>query len=315
MHMLLKLTAAALASTVIVSGAAAQEAASCSTVKLSDVGWTDITSTTAVASLILKGLGYTPDVKILSVPVTFASLKNNDIDAFLGNWMPGQSTQVKKYIDDGSIERLNTNLDGAKYTLAVPKYLYDEGLKNWSDIAKFHDQLNGKIYGIEPGNDGNGHVIEAIKTDDFGLKDFELVASSEQGMLSQVARATKAKKPVVFLGWAPHPMNSNFEIEYLAGGDKYFGPNLGGATVHTLTRKGYSSECPNVAALLKDMTFDLDMENTIMGSILDKKEKPEEAATEWLKAHPERIDAWLKGVKTTDGKDGAAAVKTSLGIS
>lgn len=308
------ITAAALVA-ALTSNAVAQDAESCATVRLSDVGWTDITATTAVAGEILQGLGYKPDVKILSVPVTFASLKNNDIDVFLGNWMPAQTGDVSKYIDEGSIERITTNLEGAKYTLAVPKYLYDAGLKNFADLPKFGDQLDHKIYGIEPGNDGNGLVTKMIETNDFGTKDFELVASSEQGMLSQVARATKAEKPIVFLGWAPHPMNNNFKIEYLAGGDAYFGPNFGGATVHTVTRKGYTSECPNIATLFKNMTFQLDAENAIMSEISDQGEEPAEAAKEWLKANPGALESWLAGVKTLDGKDGLPAVKAALGVS
>ena len=49
---------------------------SCKAVRFSDVGWTDITSTTAAASVVLEGLGYEPEVEILSVPVTYASMKN-----------------------------------------------------------------------------------------------------------------------------------------------------------------------------------------------------------------------------------------------
>ncbi|NDV85686.1 choline ABC transporter substrate-binding protein [Aurantimonas aggregata] len=300
---------------IAASPAVAQEADSCSTVRLSDVGWTDITATTAVTGQILDGLGYEADVKILSVPVTFASLANNDLDVFLGNWMPAQSNDLKKYLDDGSIVQVHTNLEGAKYTLAVPKYLFDAGLKDFADISKFRDELDGKIYGIEPGNDGNSLVIGLIEKDEFDLGDFELVASSEQGMLSQVARATRSDEPIVFLGWAPHPMNSSYEIEYLSGGDDTFGPNYGGATVYTVTRRGYSEECPNVGKLLTNLTFDLEMENQIMGAILDDGEDPDDAAEAWLKANPGRLDAWLEGVTTTDGEEGLPAVKESLGLS
>ncbi|TFF23066.1 choline ABC transporter substrate-binding protein [Jiella endophytica] len=295
--------------------AQAADADSCKTVRLSDVGWTDITSTTAVMSKLLEGMGYDPDVKILSVPVTFASLADDNLDVFLGNWMPAQAEPIKKYVDNGSIERVETNLEGAKYTLAVPKYLYDEGLHDFADIHKFGDELDHKIYGIEPGNDGNSLVIGLIDKNRFDLGDFELVASSEQGMLSQVARATKSKKGIVFLGWAPHPMNTNYDIEYLTGGDDTFGPNYGGATVYTVTRKGYSEECPNIGKLIKNLTFDLDMENKIMGKILDDGEEPEKAATEWLKANPDRLTKWLDGVTTLDDKPALAAVKETLGIS
>ena len=297
------------------SPAFAAEPEACKTVRFSDVGWTDITATTAVTSEILKGLGYTPDTKVLSVPVTFASMKNKDIDVFLGNWMPSMAADVKPYLDDKTVDSVKANLTGAKYTLAVPQYLYDEGLKTFADIAKFSDKLDGKIYGIEPGNDGNRLILDMISKDAFGLGKFELVESSEQGMLSQVARATKSEKPVVFLGWAPHPMNKNFKLAYLPGGDDFFGPDLGGATIYTTTRAGYSTDCPNVGKLLQNLTFSLEMENAVMGAILDDKQDPAEAAKAWLKANPEAVTTWLAGVTTLDGKDGAPAVTAALGAS
>ncbi|WP_169545673.1 choline ABC transporter substrate-binding protein [Sneathiella aquimaris] len=288
--------------------------ADCSTVRFSDVGWTDITATTATASTVLQGLGYETDVKVLSVPVTYTSLANGDIDIFLGNWMPTMEADIKPYRDAGTVETVARNLQGAKYTLAVPKYTYDAGLKSFADIGKFKDQLDGKIYGIEPGNDGNRLIQDMIKEKSMGLDGFKVVESSEQGMLSQVARAKKKKEHVVFLGWEPHPMNANFEMAYLSGGDDYFGPNFGGAEVFTNTRKGYSEECKNVGMLLKNLEFSLKLENEIMGAILNDDEDPEKAAKAWIKKNPEVLEKWLAGVKTLDGKDGLAAVKASLGL-
>jgi glycine betaine/proline transport system substrate-binding protein len=252
-------------------------------------------------------------VQVLSVPVTYASLKNKDIDVFLGNWMPTMEGDIAPYRDDKSVETVRTNLEGAKYTLAVPKYTYDAGLKSFEDIAKFKDELDGKIYGIEPGNDGNRLILEMIEGGKFGLSDFELVESSEQGMLAQAMRAVERKEPIVFLGWEPHPMNANIEMAYLSGGDEVFGPNFGGATVHTNVRQGYLDECPNVGKLLQNLSFTLEMENEIMGSILNDGAEAGAAAKEWLKAHPEAVDPWLEGVTTFDGGDAAAAVKEAIG--
>ena len=288
------------------------EAETCKKVRFSDVGWTDITATTAVASVILEALGYEPEVQVLSVPVTYTSLKNKDIDVFLGNWMPTMEADIKPYREDGSVETLDANLEGAKYTLAVPKHSHEAGLKDFADIAKFRDQLGGKIYGIEPGNDGNRLILDMIANDKFGLKGFELVESSEQGMLAQVAKATKAKEHIVFLGWEPHPMNANFEMAYLSGGDEVFGPNFGGATVYTNVRKGYVSECPNAGKLISNLKFTLAMENEIMGAILNEGKDAKAAAKEWLKAHPEVVEPWLEGVTTFDGGDAKAAVTAAL---
>lgn len=45
-------------------------------------------------------------------------------------------------------------------------------------------------------------------------------------------------------------MNSTIDMKYLEGGDDVFGPDYGGATVHTNVRAGYLDECANVGAFL-----------------------------------------------------------------
>ena len=280
---------------------AVPEPASCRTVRFSDIGWTDVTATTGMASHLLRNLGYMPAVTVLSVPVTYASLKNKDIDVFLGNWMPSMEGDSRAYFADGSVDVVGANLTGAKYTLAVPAYTHEAGLKDFADIQRFGTELKHEIYGIEPGNDGNRLVLELIKTNQMGLGDFKLVESSEQGMLAQVERATSARKPIVFLGWEPHPMNTRFDMRYLTGGDTSFGPDFGGATVFTNTRAGYLRECPNVGRLLKNLRFSLRGESEMMAGILDRHLAPEDAAAEWLKANPEALKAWFDGVRTFDG--------------
>ncbi|MGF0538808.1 choline ABC transporter substrate-binding protein [Agrobacterium sp. ES01] len=310
-----RIALASAASLIALSSAAyAADSESCKAVRFSDVGWTDITATTATATVVLKAMGYEPKTTVLSVPVTYTSLKNNDIDVFLGNWMPAQEKDVTPYIEDGSVDSIGTNLEGAKYTLGTNAKGAELGIKDFSDIGKHADELDGKIYGIEPGNDGNRLVMSLIEEDKMGMGKMKVVESSEQGMLAQVSRAKKDGKPIVFLAWAPHPMNSNFDITYLTGGDDTFGPDFGGATVHTNVRSGYVEDCPNVGKFVTNLKFSLDMENQIMGKILDDGEDPEKAAAEWLKANPDAVKPWLEGVTTFDGGDAAEAVKTNLGL-
>ncbi len=286
--------------------------ADCGEVVFSDVGWTDITATTAATTVVLEALGYDTDIKVLSVPVTYTALSQGDVDVFLGNWMPTMEGDIAPYREKGTVETLRANLEGAKYTLAVNKAAADLGIGNFADIAAHKDALDGKIYGIEPGNDGNRLIMDMIDGDSFGLKGFEVVESSEQGMLAQVKRASGKGEPVVFLGWEPHPMNANFELTYLEGGDDFFGPDLGGATVYTNVRKGLVSECANLGAFLGNLEFTLAMENEIMGAILDGGEDPADAAGAWLSKHPDTWMGWLTGVTTEDGGDAVAAVKAAL---
>ncbi|AIV07336.1 MULTISPECIES: choline ABC transporter substrate-binding protein [Vibrio] len=298
-----------IALSAVATGAYANQ---CETVRFADVGWTDITATTAVTSELLKGLGYKTKTDLLSVPVTYSSMANGDIDVFLGNWMPTMEGDIAKYREAGTVETVRANLEGAKYTLAVPKYVYDAGVKSFADLAKHADKFKDRIYGIEPGNDGNRLIQDMIDSDAFGLKDFSLVESSEAGMVSQVSRAVRRNQWIVYLGWAPHPMNSNVEMEYLSGGDDFFGPNYGGANVYTNVRQDYLSECQNVGQLLKNLEFSLEMENQLMEAILNQKQKPAKAAQEWLNANPQQFEAWLEGVKTLDGKDAKQAITSYL---
>lgn len=289
------------------AAAAVPEAIECRTVRFADVGWTDVTATTALAGEMLRRIGYQPTVTVLSVPVTFASLKNGDIDAFLGNWMPAQEADRRPYDIDGSVAVIGPNLLGAKYTLAVPSYTFDAGLRDFKDIRTFSEALNHSIYGIEPGNDGNRHVLEMIRDGQFGLGDFKLIESSEQGELAQVERAYRSHQPIVFLAWEPHPMNMRFDLKYLTGGDAAFGPNFGGATILTVTRRGYSAMCPNVGRFLANLKFTLRGESEMMAAILDRHEPPETAAAAWLNANPDAVKRWLEGVLAADGRPAQAA--------
>jgi glycine betaine/proline transport system substrate-binding protein len=286
--------------------------ANCDKVTFSDVGWTDITATTATTTFVLKALGYATDIKVLSVPVTYASLANGDIDVFLGNWMPTMEADIATYRDAGTVDTVRTNLTGAKYTLATNSAGVAAGITDFASIAQATEALDGKIYGIEPGNDGNRLIMDMVTADTFGLKDFEVVESSEQGMLAQAKRAEQRGEAIVFLGWEPHPMNANIAMTYLPGGDDVFGPDLGGATVATNTRAGYVAECANTGKLLQNLEFSLKLENEIMGAILDDGVEPEAAAKAWLAANPGTLTAWLDGVTTRDGGDALAAVTAAL---
>ncbi|WP_375258808.1 choline ABC transporter substrate-binding protein [Citreimonas sp.] len=281
--------------------------ADCETITFSDVGWTDITATTAATTLVLDALGYDTEIKVLSVPVTYTSLAAGDIDVFLGNWMPTMEADIAPYTEDGSVDTVRANLEGAKYTLATNAAGAELGIDSFEAIAEHADALESTIYGIEPGNDGNRLILDMIEADAFGLSDFDIRESSEQGMLAQVGRASNRDEPIVFLAWEPHPMNANYDLTYLTGGDDWFGPDLGGATVYTNTAAGFVEECPNVGQFLQNLEFTLAMENEIMASILDDGMEPRAAAQQWLASNQGVLETWLEGVTTKDGGDAMEA--------
>jgi len=74
-----------------------------------------------------------------------------------------------------------------------PRYVYDAGSRTLPISKTYKEKLGSKIYGIEPGNDGNQAILNLLKDERFGLKDFNLVESSEQAMLSEVARTVATR--------------------------------------------------------------------------------------------------------------------------
>ncbi|TDB05243.1 choline ABC transporter substrate-binding protein [Halomonas marinisediminis] len=292
----------------------AQESESCETLRFAEVGWTDITATTALATEVFEALDYETRIDTVSVPIAYQGMKNGDFDIFLGNWMPSMASISNPYVEEGSVDRLRANLEGAKYTLAVPQYVYDAGVTSLADLDQHADKFDSSIHGIEAGNDGNQMIQQMIDDDAFGLGDWQLIDSSEAGMLSELGARVPDENWMVFLGWEPHPMNTNFDMAYLEGADDYFGPDLGGATIYTNTRDGLVEECGNVATLLDNLVFTLEMESQLMGEIMEEGKDPRDAARDYLQANPEVLDAWLEGVETRDGEDGLAAVREALEI-
>ena len=305
-----RLCAAALL--VITGHAHAADPAACKQVKMADPGWTDIAATNALAGIVLDALGYEQKVLPLSVPIAYAGMQKAQVDVFLGNWMPAQNGLAGPLLQSGAVEKLNANLPAARFTLAVPDYVAKAGVRSFADLAKHADKFDRKIYGIETGAPANQIIRRMLAAQSYGLQGWTLVESSEQGMLSQVARKGRNSDWVVFLAWEPHQMNNAIKLTYLDGDSEYFGPNFGSASVNTVARRGYRVACPNAARLFGQIAFTAALEQSIIADIVDRRQPARVAALRQLKANPALADAWLNGVTTFDGRDAAAALRTRL---
>jgi glycine betaine/proline transport system substrate-binding protein len=273
-----------------------------------------VTVKTELAVTILNSLGYDAENLMVSVPIAYKAMDSGDADFFLGNWMPSMKTIADQYFKRGTVVQYAANMTGAQYTLAVPTYCYEAGLQNFSDIHRYADKLERKIYGIEEGNDGNEVIQTMIDNNMYNLKNFSLVPSSAAAMLAQVQSFVRDRQWIVFLGWSPHYMNKVIDMKYLKGSThQTFGPNDGTATIFTNIRKGFDKEYPNVAVFLKNLIFPVDMINDIMTMLYKNEElEPRDAGLEWLRDHPERYRAWLKGVTTFDGKPAVPVFEATL---
>jgi len=293
-------------------------------VRLVQVNWTGVTAKTETAAYLLEQLGYNTDLITASVPIMFQSLAQEQRDVAMGLWLPTQRGMIRKHMLKGDIDIVTTNLSGAKYTVAVTKEAYEAGVQHFSDLDQFKDKYDGTIYGIEAGNDGNKVILDMIEDDAYGLGDWELMPSSEAGMLTQVSREIDRGNPwVAWLGWAPHPMNLNIDMKFLHGGEKYWGPNQGEATVRTICRTGYAWENPNIGQFFENFVFTVDEQAQMGEYVLNQDMDYVQAGKKLIKEKPELLERWFDQggtyktdvVKTADGKqDALEAVKEAMGL-
>jgi len=292
---LLTLTGAALLS----AQALAAEPASCKSIRMGVVSWTDVVATSGMADVLLNGLGYDSKQTSAVQQIIFAGIRDKRLDVFLGYWKPAMDNNIAPFLAARQVKVFDR------------PSLADAGLKTFADIARFKDKLGGKIYGIEPGSGANTDIQKMIDTNHFGLGGFKLVASGEAGMLAAVQRAVNRKEFVVFVGWTPHPMHINMKMAYLTGSEDVFGADEGRATVSTVTAPDFAERCPNANRLLENLTFTAAQESQLMVPIMERQ-SPQDVARQWLRDHPEDLQRWLAGVTAFDGSDGLASLQAYL---
>ncbi|MDZ7801303.1 MAG: ABC transporter substrate-binding protein [Trueperaceae bacterium] len=277
------------------------------------VEWPGVTVKTQVASVILQELGYDTDAQALSVPLIFEGLSENDLDAFLGVWRPSMDTMLEDYLaesgGDGSFTLVNTNLEPTVYRPGVPTFVAEQGITSLADVAANADMFDGRIYGIEPGNDGNEIILTMIEEDTYGFSSMELVESSTAGMLAQVASAVEDEEPIVFLAWSPHWMNEVHDITYLDDPENVWG---GDGYVATGLSTEWAENNPNLRTFFEQFTVTPDIQNAWIDAYSRQGNDATAVARGWVADNLSVVSEWLDGVETLDGESAVDAVQAAF---
>lgn len=257
----------------------------CKNVCFVDVGWFDIVVIMGFVLMMLQGFGYNLMKMIVLVLIMFVGIKSKQIDVFFGYWLLMMDLIIQLFMKVGMIKVfVMFNLIGVKYMFVVFDYVYQGGLKLFVDIQKYVDKFNGKIYGIELGNDGNVLIKKMIDGNQFGFGKFKLVELSEVGMLVEVNCVICDKQWIVFFGWELYLMNVQMKIDYLIGGDDVFGLNYGEVKVLMVMLFDYLQCCLNVVKFVLNFQFMMLIENYVMVLIMNKQDL-NKVVVEWLKVN------------------------------
>jgi glycine betaine/proline transport system substrate-binding protein len=273
--------------------------------------WADLAVETEIAMQVLDKLGYDASTQEVAVPLAAEALATGQADIYLGNWWPSQQDVFTEHLEAGTVEVVGTVLAGTEYAPAVPGYVADRlGIRSLADLDPQADALGRKIYGIEPGTPGNETISQAIAQDAYGLGDWELVASSTEGMLAEVDRKAARGEPIVFLAWNPHWMTSEFDTQFLKDPAKVW---PGAGEVRSLTRSALAEADPNLTRFVSQITFDTATASAFIRAVDKDGQSTDVVAQEWMQAHPDELEEWLDGVTSVSGEPAAEVVLTTAG--
>jgi len=274
--------------------------------------WPGITVKTAIAEQLLNPLGYETSTQEIGLQVIYQGIESGDIDAFLGAWLPAQREMFNPRKESGVLIDVANNVDGAQMTLAVPEYLYESGIQSFADLDENREQFEGEIYGFGAGSAASEILHNAIDSDTWGLGDWQVVDTSEVGMLSAARDAISREEPIVWVGWTPHWMNLELPMRYLEDPEDLFGENNGESDVLTLLRSGYAEATPNVVTFFEQFTFSAEEQSWMIQAFGQEEQDLTDVAEQWINDHPERIEAMLADVTTTDGDPAWPVIEAQL---
>jgi glycine betaine/proline transport system substrate-binding protein len=268
--------------------------------------WADLVVETQIAMQVLDDLGYDVSTQEVSVPLGAQALATGRADAYLGNWWPSQQDVFDEYLEDGEIEVVGTVLEGTQYSPAVPGYVVENlGVRSFADLDQHADAFGRKIYGIEPGAPANDTIRQMIEQDVYGLGDWELVPSSTEAMLAQVSRLAGQQQPVVFLGWSPHWMTTEYDLQFLEDPQTVW---PGAGEIRSVVRAGLADDDPDLARFVSQISVDAETASEFIRMVDKEGKSPEDVARQWIEEHPDQLAEWLDGVESVGGEPAAQVV-------
>lgn len=247
-------------------------------------GWDDSVAATFVAGEILESrLGYPVQLQPVEPAIMWQGVARGDLDATLSAWLPATHGEYYAKLKD-KVTVLGSNYENARIGLIVPDYVKARSI---DDLNTYSKDFGGKITGIDAGAGVMRRTEDAIKQYDLDLK---LMASSGPAMATALARAEKAREPIVVTGWIPHWMFAKWNLRFLDDPKQVYGE---AEHIDTVINPQLASKAADATAFLKQFSWNGAEVGEVMLAIREGA-KPEQAAKDWIAKNPERVAGWLK---------------------
>ncbi|MEV7001281.1 ABC transporter permease/substrate binding protein [Streptomyces sp. NPDC093982] len=256
-------------------------------IKLGYIPWDEGIASTFLWKELLERRGFEVTTSQYSAGPLYTGLATGQIDFETDSWLPTTHAEYwKKY--GKQLEDLGSWYGPTSLELSVPSYV--KGVDSLEDLKNNASKFKGKIIGIEPSAGMMGLLKDKVLKE-YGLEDsYEVVDGSTPAMLAELKRAYAKKEPIAVTLWSPHWAYSDYDLTKLKDPKGAWGKGDG---VHTLARKGFADDNPEVGKWLKNFSM-TEKQLTSLESQITKagKGKEQDAVRSWLKQNPGLVDKW-----------------------
>ncbi|MGW3264967.1 ABC transporter permease/substrate binding protein [Streptomyces sp. NPDC001056] len=256
-------------------------------VRIGYIPWDEGIASTFLWKEILQERGFKVTTTQYAAGPLYTGLATGQIDFETDSWLPTTHAEYwKKYgkrLDDLGKWYGPTSLE-----LSVPSYVKD--VDSLADLKAHASEFGGRIVGIEP-SAGEMSLLKTKVLKEYGLDGtYRVVDGSTPAMLAELKRAYAKKEPVLVTLWSPHWAYSSYDLKKLRDPRLAWGKGDG---VHTLARKGFAGDNPQVGRWLKDFSMTEKQLTGLEARIQQAgKGKEQDAVRAWLRENPGLVDKW-----------------------
>ncbi|MEU2715302.1 ABC transporter permease/substrate binding protein [Streptomyces sp. NPDC007205] len=261
-------------------------------IKIGYIPWDEGIASTFLWKEILEERGFKVTTTQYTAGPLYTGLATGQLDFQTDSWLPTTHAEYwKKY--GKQLDDLGKWYGPTSLELTVPSYVKD--VNSLADLRAHASEFGGKIVGIEP-SAGMMGLLKSKVLDEYGLQGtYDVIDGSTAAMLTELRRAYTKRQPVVVTLWSPHWAYSDFDLKKLKDPRGAWGKGDG---VHTLARKGFTGDNPQVGRWLKDFSM-TEKQLTSLESQIQKAGKGQEqdAVRDWLRKNPGLVDKWAPVAK------------------